>query len=1102
MLTQKTFDDINTLRATYYDPSYVYKQHVNSYEQGYNFNTVDGFSNSVDAVINNYSVLALTNLKRIQDIFEIEKLDLTYISIPTYLSFNVGGGDVKYLCFKEPITDYTIESAYEYDILAGKDIYKDIIQYFICEFINDYYCAISYTYRNKKYYLHYDFDEESFYFVRDTEGGTVGNQKWPPVYNYILNENGSLSLSITKDTGSVVTHYNVMYRDDINELVLSQVLSNTTHLLEDTSTRITLNFSRNTLTNKRLQTTIKYSAVDLHRSFIDSDQSEENAEQNFLLSFQYTDVLDNTVKVNALALQNNTTDSGETTWNSGLQILSDSSPAPYVKTYHKLETGTFQEGGAENISIIYNFYDKPYVFQQGTTTFTTASSLFPYEQLNINNTAFVSDGAFAGPSPDLSDRVYYQRRNDTAFNTGTYLCTWLSGNSFSSDGVWVDRYYYPDKFTREQALSAYSAFNDTFNILENVVDSLSAPFVVNANTRTVVDLQSDLVFKPNNIYQYYRLQDSQIASALSKYTNYINTKRYNTMTVKNVVADTSQPAINFSGDKYYISNMPSDLYREGYTLQFGINTSLWSNAYAPNIIGNINEDGISVYKTIEFTPFIIIPNKNVVSIYNSNKVLLSNIVLPEVESVVDIIRFTNTEPFFIVTNKQIHKYDISGQNIVSVPMYGGYIHGTADEKYIYILVNQQGDYKKYTKSLKYLLTGRVISHTADQEINTIVASNGDVIGYTGDIVKQYDDTSVIFLKNNTVIAKEYISAEHTDVMFITENGFINDFALDVNNNLCILHSNSSFAVYDKYRREVFTVDIPGIGVDVDVIREYVDGKWQQRYVVLYNNGASSFMRIYTINGGLVSSTVLGGELQEQNKLLGVRLPIHYNTTNFNTVNTNKDDDLKIRFRVTDANEGKITLVDELVRIPITDVETVGTSKYTCQFEPRTKTFRVFRNMYLIHTSTYTTNKINSFIKSSYVTPMYIGAIPIPNNIGFDTLIQHPGYGYMTNILLSDITLYNTGKYELLLILPAANKPIPKLYTHLPCGQTNNIEEISQFFKYGNHPYKSSTIGINVKNSNITDTALQSNITSLLRNTAEKYLPIDVSIDNVQFIDYE
>ena len=108
-------------------------------------------------------------------------------------------------------------------------------------------------------------------------------------------------------------------------------------------------------------------------------------------------------------------------------------------------------------------------------------------------------------SPDLSDRVYNLDDNSVKKENVTYLCTWLSGG-IGKRGVWVDRYFYPDLTTKEEALGGVASFNITYDqAVENLIMTNSS-LKTSVTQKYYFDKRSDLVFEPSKRYRYERIK--------------------------------------------------------------------------------------------------------------------------------------------------------------------------------------------------------------------------------------------------------------------------------------------------------------------------------------------------------------------------------------------------------------------------------------------------------------------------------------------------------------------------------------------------------------------------------------------------------------------
>ena len=194
---------------------------------------------------------------------------------------------------------------------------------------------------------------------------------------------------------------------------------------------------------------------------INNDKSDFHLPSNYLL---YSSSNDERLNLNLFNLKNivNTQDQ----FTSSNNILSTSDSSIFSQGLRKY-TSIFSDMDSENnevlaLNFVYNNFD--IIVKPGTTYFSTPSSMEPFSKLNINDTKFTKCGSFAFSRPDLSDRVYRLDDNSIKEDDVTYLCTWLSGG-VDKEGIWVDRYYYPDLVSKEEALAASPVYNVTYEQL-------------------------------------------------------------------------------------------------------------------------------------------------------------------------------------------------------------------------------------------------------------------------------------------------------------------------------------------------------------------------------------------------------------------------------------------------------------------------------------------------------------------------------------------------------------------------------------------------------------------------------------------------------------
>jgi hypothetical protein len=142
--------------------------------------------------------------------------------------------------------------------------------------------------------------------------------------------------------------------------------------------------------------------------------------------------------------------------------------------------------------------------------------MYPFTNLNINDSRFVDCGAYAFDTPLYADKVYQLNTNNYSVDGSVYLCTWLSGSTSSK--VWVDRYYYPDVISKQAALLEKGVFDITYDqAIENLIIS-NAALSANIAKYTIFDKKSDLSFAPNQKYTYHRFNNNTIFNTITPET--------------------------------------------------------------------------------------------------------------------------------------------------------------------------------------------------------------------------------------------------------------------------------------------------------------------------------------------------------------------------------------------------------------------------------------------------------------------------------------------------------------------------------------------------------------------------------------------------------
>ena len=364
------------------------------------------------------------------------------------------------------------------------------------------------------------------------------------------------------------------------------------------------------------------------------------------------------------------------------------------RKYHNFTNQKSKEKDYDNISLNYTFFDKEFkIGKKELTEFTLPDNLFPFKKININDTGLADNGSFAATNPYFSDKVFkltdtnknnlqnefiddeeflvnqddvsllvlqsggvlgFESLNEVEGNDifGDYLCTWLKGDGIER-GVWFDRYYIP------KSNSFTVSFTGESNIFVNTTQA--AEFFNNENETDLVyyDLRSNLTFEPSASYVYQRINDKQIDSYIDSQKDKLIRDTYTIQTSSVQLQNIEEVDLNTvkGFDLIDINNIPNKDFNLGFELELDSLSSL--DSY--QLFGNLYEDGFSIKNNFYFTPFIIIPQGNILYIYDNNFKLLRTNTYESTENILDVLYIEQNNNIVIICDNKIIKTNYFGE---------------------------------------------------------------------------------------------------------------------------------------------------------------------------------------------------------------------------------------------------------------------------------------------------------------------------------------------------------------------------------------------------------------------------------------------------------
>ena len=451
------------------------------------FNFVNLLSGASDVVNKNYSNFYLTAKTLLNDAVDQTTNNIKPASILTRLKF--GTDEV---CPIKGVTHpyvHTIDFFYKLIVTTNATQY----QYFSINFVNDEYCTISYNDGVSKYFIVNDgVSSASAYLKRSVYITDNFDTVRSHHFKYILNGD---KLLIFQDSNILMPVNGVLVWADVSLMAVETVaqFAFTVDIVPDITTTYNLNNAFAEYIDGSLD--------------IDYNKIDEDIPSNYLVYKNITDA--DISKLNIIKLKNQMVEVDSPMRGNNLHQSTDTQLKSDIREYTSI-FNTIPKEEDEGLDLNYVTYNKAIPISYGINYFRTSESLFPFSQININDTCISKQGAFAAALPIYSDKIYIASKNNLNQDK-LYLCTWLSGSSHgTSPSMWVDRYYYPDLLEKESALSSTNVYNTTYDqFIENLIN-INSDAESDIAAQGIFDKKSDLTLSPSTSYIYDRFDPDSV----------------------------------------------------------------------------------------------------------------------------------------------------------------------------------------------------------------------------------------------------------------------------------------------------------------------------------------------------------------------------------------------------------------------------------------------------------------------------------------------------------------------------------------------------------------------------------------------------------------
>ena len=1088
-------------QAEYQDRYISVNQSQSNLEQGFLVNKIDALEGARDSSINNYSSYYLTSRDKLTNFVSISSLEEDQsTSLVTRLGFERPGDAVAqyFYIFKSNEDETTTQKALGIQPLEKTGFFENNY-FFEIEGLSNNLCRIKHNNGIFDFYLNFnDTNDTKFVFYQNTDDYKSIVREQSDVFRYILDDDGYLQLYKFHDSKLQVVTLTE------GQLTLQPLLSGSLNRGIDNLIHVDYNLDQNKeFINKSFASYNNFKTTNL---ILDGGNSSSDEDGQYMLVANYNAISADSFPVNYFALDTNRSEFNYVKRGSNM-VDSKVGLGVDPREYYNIETGVEQEKGLNKINLNYSFYDKDVFVTNGSDTFFTApSSMYPYDRLNVNDSQFVYNGAFAGPTPNLSDKLFVKRSNTSQYDNGRYLCTWLSGGTLGEQGLWVDRYYYPDKISKQAALSATSYFEASFIDSVDGIDLDVSGLVL--NKEKLFDKKSDAAITPNAKVKYERIGNADIRKIVESSTPLVSSfDSFTTSKVvrgetENVCSDFEGREFTFDGTNYTCFNVAKDVDQ---TKNFTVNFNMYlepDHKYGFSLLGNNTNRGFGIFQDQTVTPFTHVISENTLYIYNTD---------------------------FTLINKVDFKTKI--KNVFKRSALDDYIVAAAGN--LFYKVNSQGNKIKLecgSEILDYYGFYETYDHidfiSSDQKVRRLDIDTFDVTTLSGnefDVYKGefclYDN--VLEYNNNTYkLVGKNKNWENDNTLFYQVSSYIVKHNLDdapeafikgdvkdfvVSGDKVYIVKDSEYHVFStsgvfELSGSISNVTIPtpisdittlagGKFVSIDWVNEYVNGN-QVSYPIFLAEGSDK--NLYGVKGNLPTLSATGIEGTLANNTGGKKL------TNYNTLNHNYDAK-SIDFKLTLRNY--LNTEDVLSKNIAFDpsVFEAGFYNFTYRLDTKQGNASLYVNGVLYENQTFAPGKY--LVQDVFSDEFFMGTTGFQSNMDLSTYLKQPGYYYCKDLTIKNPYIYNEAiSTELVYALFLLEKKVDDIVLSIPAGQRTSKTEIQQFFKF-NRTNSSNSIDIVVRNLKITDEAVREQIKTSILAEANSFAPVGVKINDVIFKTY-
>ena len=1100
------------LSANYpYDSNLKINQNIFFAEQNINIAVNNILQDINDNKINNFSNLFLTKLDNIDNNLNISPLArLEDEGFSTYFAANALGSftpNSRFWVVEEPDIDTNLAGL----VVSGISININNTYFFDIQLLTEKFCRVSHENNGIIRHLTVDYTG-NLSFCKEMD--LPLNEYNPQVFYYVYERQYDYFLLI-KNINDICKF--ITFSSDNQELILVDPLTGATVPYATTSIFRVRPRNEEPNSTKLVDSWVSYKKdFKTNTLNVNENRSYSRIKSNLLVNNEYynTNEINKALDVNILSLKNtNTPDNRQS---RGNPFFNEDNIQ--FREFTSLFTGSNQSKGNDNISLNYETYTTSILLKKDKVTYFHVPQVFyPFVRLNINNSNLVNSGAIAGDHPLKADKIF-KKKADYKYSshfgetieetTGSFLCSWLSGNmDVNSKPVWVDRYYNPKRSTFIKALSSSDYKAIKYISLFDCLTDKAAELLGDVE---VFDKPSDLVFEPGTYYAYHHYGPKDVDNFIKTFSSYLvqnNFKQIYNTNGSSIRVNENEFEYNLDGSTFLVTNNLSSIQDTNqFTLVFDMFSKDWTKPIGYQILGNFNRDGFGIYNQNLVTPLVLFPGTSALYVANTDFKLLNKIELNG--DIRGIIRLGGLNDIYtILSDSSIRRYNLSYSETRKItPSDNAKLNQTYDIDYdendAYILLNNDTPPNVTTKVKRFNLKNNEIQDAINSTEDCILISNpnsrrtinvyNQKLYFTNGNKAERVGNTIFYKTDKSIRMWKSIDLPNitTDFVSFSASTSIDDFIIDMDQNLWILYDNYKYVKFTAQREFLLS----GIISDniyknyrIFPLSEFENDELKKQVVIALQAQGSTDLKLIKLdnNGKNLSTTTFYALTSNLNNFSNSSYLTNFVYEKYPQSSFNFVAQLVNSFNLNDT-----TTTEIVFNLSALDP---GFHNFAVRFDSYEGFMYLFVDGQIQGVSEFEPRKYK--FSNLATRPFLIGTSSYTNGVPLYNYLKKPNLYMTNNLFLKNFYLYNKPLFDFdVTFHTKKGMKIHDIKFDIACGKRNYIEEIERYFKIDPPGSKSTLYNIVIRNTGINNAelryALEQRILQIFNVSAPAYTKLN------------